>query len=98
MAVFRVVEPCSLVEVYQRFRGPCSLHHQGDEIRSAVLDLLVRTDGRTTGQTDTTMAIGVFLQFLVTNACKISGCTKYCFCCFKENAAVLREEEISSYF
>jgi hypothetical protein len=31
MAVFWVVSPCSLVEVYQRFRGPCCLHHQGDE-------------------------------------------------------------------
>jgi hypothetical protein len=31
MAVFWVVEPCSLVQVYQRFRGPCCLHHQGDE-------------------------------------------------------------------
>jgi hypothetical protein len=31
MAVFWVVEPCSLVVVYQRFRGPCCLHHQGDE-------------------------------------------------------------------
>jgi hypothetical protein len=30
MAVFWVVEPCSQVEVYQRFRGPCCLHHQGD--------------------------------------------------------------------
>jgi hypothetical protein len=30
MAVFCVVAPCSLVEVYQRFRGPCCLHHQGD--------------------------------------------------------------------
>jgi hypothetical protein len=29
-AVFWVVAPCSLVEVYQRFRGPCCLHHQGD--------------------------------------------------------------------
>jgi hypothetical protein len=29
MAVFWVVAPCSLVEVYQRFRGPCCLHHQG---------------------------------------------------------------------
>jgi hypothetical protein len=28
MAVFWVVEPCSLVEVYQRFRGVCCLHHQ----------------------------------------------------------------------
>jgi hypothetical protein len=31
MAVFWVVAPCSLVELYQRFRGPCCLHHQGDE-------------------------------------------------------------------
>jgi hypothetical protein len=30
MAVFWVVAPRSLVEVYQRFRGPCCLHHQGD--------------------------------------------------------------------
>jgi hypothetical protein len=30
MAVFWVVAPCSLVEVHQRFRGPCCLHHQGD--------------------------------------------------------------------
>jgi hypothetical protein len=28
MAVFWVVAPCSLVEVYQRFRSPCCLHHQ----------------------------------------------------------------------
>jgi hypothetical protein len=31
MAVFWVVAPCSLVEVYRRFRGTCSLHHQGDD-------------------------------------------------------------------
>jgi hypothetical protein len=30
MAVFWVVAPCSLVEFYQRFKGPCCLHHQGD--------------------------------------------------------------------
>jgi hypothetical protein len=29
IAVFWVVAPCSLVEVYQRFRGPCCLHKQG---------------------------------------------------------------------
>jgi hypothetical protein len=29
MVVFWVVVPCCLVEVYQRFRGPCCLHHQG---------------------------------------------------------------------
>jgi hypothetical protein len=31
MGVFWVVAPCSLVEVYQRFREPCCLHYQGDE-------------------------------------------------------------------
>jgi hypothetical protein len=31
MAVFWVVASYSLVEVYQRFRDPCCLHHQGDE-------------------------------------------------------------------
>jgi hypothetical protein len=30
MAVFWVVAPCSLVEVYRRFRGACCRHHQGD--------------------------------------------------------------------
>jgi hypothetical protein len=30
MAVFWVVAPCSLVEVYQRFRRTYCLHHQGD--------------------------------------------------------------------
>jgi hypothetical protein len=29
MAVLWVVAPCSLVEVYHRFRGPCCLRHQG---------------------------------------------------------------------
>jgi hypothetical protein len=29
MAVFCVVAPCSLVEIYRRFRGTCCLHHQG---------------------------------------------------------------------
>jgi hypothetical protein len=30
MAVFWVVAPCSLVELYRRFRGAYCLHHQGD--------------------------------------------------------------------
>jgi hypothetical protein len=30
MAVFWVVAPCSLVEVYRRFGGASCLHHQGD--------------------------------------------------------------------
>jgi hypothetical protein len=31
MAVFWVVTPCSLVEVYECFRGICCLQHQGDD-------------------------------------------------------------------
>jgi hypothetical protein len=37
MAVFWVVAPCSLVEVYWRFRDPCCLHHQGDSSRFIAL-------------------------------------------------------------
>jgi hypothetical protein len=33
MTVFGDVAPCSLVEVYRRFRGACCLHHQGDDTR-----------------------------------------------------------------
>jgi hypothetical protein len=39
VAAFWVVATCSLVEVYQRFRGPCCLHHQGDESASDSKDL-----------------------------------------------------------
>jgi hypothetical protein len=39
MAVFWVVAPCSLVEVYQRFRGTCCLHHQGDEVLTCILSV-----------------------------------------------------------
>jgi hypothetical protein len=31
MAVFWVVAPWSLVEVYRCLRGHCCLHHQGDD-------------------------------------------------------------------
>jgi hypothetical protein len=31
IAVCWVVAPCSLIEVYRRFRGTCSLRHQGGE-------------------------------------------------------------------
>jgi hypothetical protein len=54
MAVFWVVAPCSLIEVYQRFRGTCCLHPQGDDrlqfvvcphhIESACYKMLHRTD------------------------------------------------------
>jgi hypothetical protein len=33
MTVFWVIAPCSLVEVYRRFRGTYCLHHQGDECK-----------------------------------------------------------------
>jgi hypothetical protein len=38
MAVYWVVAPCSLVEVYQRFRGLYCLHHQGDHYLHHCLD------------------------------------------------------------
>jgi hypothetical protein len=44
MAVFWVVAPCSLVEVYQRFRGPCCLHHQGDRSEDSHLHTHRRED------------------------------------------------------
>jgi hypothetical protein len=37
MAVFWVVAPCSLVEVYRRFRGACCLHHEGSQPRIIML-------------------------------------------------------------
>jgi hypothetical protein len=42
MAIFWVVAPCSLVEDYQRFRGPCCLHHQGDASSTRLLALQPR--------------------------------------------------------
>jgi hypothetical protein len=33
MAVFWDIAPCSLAEVYRRFRGACCRHHQGDHPR-----------------------------------------------------------------
>jgi hypothetical protein len=32
------VVPCSLVEVYQRFRGACCLHHQGNEYTTMMME------------------------------------------------------------
>jgi hypothetical protein len=37
IAVFWVVVPCSLVEVYRRFRGACCLQHQGDRTQDSHL-------------------------------------------------------------
>jgi hypothetical protein len=36
MNVFCVVAPCSVVEVYRRFRGACCLHHQGMRQQAAL--------------------------------------------------------------
>jgi hypothetical protein len=42
MAVFWVVALCSLIEVYQRFRGTFCLHYQGDEcLRQQLPETLV---------------------------------------------------------
>jgi hypothetical protein len=34
MSVFWVVAPCSLVDVYRRFRGACCLHNQGESLQN----------------------------------------------------------------
>jgi hypothetical protein len=48
MAVLWVVAPCGLVDVYQRFRGPCCLHHQGIAQKTAIFVLTaVRTSNPT---------------------------------------------------
>jgi hypothetical protein len=42
MAVFWFVAPCSLVEIYRRFRGACCLQHQGDDRqKTAIFTLTV---------------------------------------------------------
>jgi hypothetical protein len=38
MAVFWVVAPCSLVEAYQSFGGPCCLHYQGESQKTAIFE------------------------------------------------------------
>jgi hypothetical protein len=51
MAVFWVVAPCSLVDVYQRFRGPCCLHHQGLIATTQETAIFVLTAVRTSNPT-----------------------------------------------
>jgi hypothetical protein len=51
IAVFWVVAPCSLVEVYQRFRGPCCLHHQGDRPKTQKTAIFILTAVRTSNPT-----------------------------------------------
>jgi hypothetical protein len=46
MAVLWVVAPCSLVDVYQHFRGPCCLHHQGPVRTSETLVNFYQTTRR----------------------------------------------------
>jgi hypothetical protein len=36
MVVFWVIVPCSVVEVFRRFRGACLLHHQGECTETSV--------------------------------------------------------------
>jgi hypothetical protein len=43
MAVFWVVTSCSLVEAYQRFRGPCCLHRQGGESSETLVNFYQTT-------------------------------------------------------
>jgi hypothetical protein len=59
--VFWVVAPCSLVEVYQRFRGPCCLHHQGDDNQKTAIFVLtaVRASSPTKIQFDLHAALEI---------------------------------------
>jgi hypothetical protein len=41
MAVFWVVALCYLVEVYERFRDPCCLHHLGDSLSALMMKAAV---------------------------------------------------------
>jgi hypothetical protein len=41
MAVFWVVAPCRLVEVYRRFGGDCCLHYQGKPLWRGYLSTLL---------------------------------------------------------
>jgi hypothetical protein len=50
IAVFWVVAPCSLVEVYQRFRGPCWLHHGLNDRSSIPKHFPLRQSSLTLGQ------------------------------------------------
>jgi hypothetical protein len=52
MAVFWVVAPCSLVEVYQRFTGPCYLHyHHGATTQKMMDDDQMMMEVATTSET-----------------------------------------------
>jgi hypothetical protein len=57
IAVFWVVAPCSLVEVYQRFRGPCCLHHTTQKTAIVILTA-VRTSNPTYYTVQTLQYIG----------------------------------------
>jgi hypothetical protein len=41
MAVFWVVAPCRLVEVYRRFRDASCLYHQGDDRPASIIALMM---------------------------------------------------------
>jgi hypothetical protein len=45
MAVFWVVAPCSLVEVYRRFRGACCFHYTALQPRRQPSSLMVSFRG-----------------------------------------------------
>jgi hypothetical protein len=76
MAVFRVIAPFSLVEIYQRFRGLCCLHHQGDERLIALIALMMeaarplkrwQTSTRLRGATTQKTAIFIFTAVRTSN-------------------------------
>jgi hypothetical protein len=83
VAVFWIVAPCSLVDVYERFRGPCCLHHQGDYSST-------RLYGATTQKTAifiiiSSVHISHYITTAVDSAAKYNGrmkrlCVGWVFC------------------
>jgi hypothetical protein len=94
IAVFWVVAPCSLVEVYQRFRGPCCLHHQGELIalmmeaaRTQKTAIFILTAVRTSNPTTLWYYLLLYAEvFQVTSSLQILWlkfyiCFSYLFVC-----------------
>jgi len=64
--VFWVVTPCSVVVRYQRFRGPCCLHLQGEVARMAENSISIGLDGVTI-QKISTWSITILKSSKLTN-------------------------------
>jgi hypothetical protein len=69
IAVFWVVALCGLVEVYQRFTGPCCLHHQGAATQETAIFILAAVE--TSDPTDFILSIMSIIYYVP------MGCASY---------------------